>query len=165
MTETPGPFHVPKLGAVPPAAVNDQHIFSDKDNSRDAQHHSLGTGQYQAAPGNHKSHSGDTEWVTPTLSGTWLYYGWPFATPGYRRLNGIVYLKGLVKNGGLVVIFQLPVGFRPLEQRLFSSQGVSPQRIDVLPNGEVTYIAPGVSGQPADSSYIDIGNIMFPAEA
>jgi hypothetical protein len=114
------------------------HERSDVDNNPQALHHTLGNLPFQAAPGNHKSHSGDTKWVTPTLSGTWLYYGWPFATPGYRRLNGIVYLKGLVKNGGLVVIFQLPVGFRPLEQRLFSSQGVSPQRIDVLTNGEVT---------------------------
>lgn len=92
--------------------------------------------------------AGDTAWVTPALSGTWVAFGSPYATPAYRKTGGIVYLKGLVKNGTINTttgdIFILPVGFRPLEREVFSVGGVAAfGRADVLPDGSVRAVAGG----------------------
>ncbi|QDP44227.1 hypothetical protein KGG70_gp57 [Streptomyces phage Celia] len=58
----------------------------------------------------------DTGWITPTLINSWVVYGSPYTAPAYRKINGRVFLKGLVKNGSVgFSIFILPVGFRPPE--------------------------------------------------
>lgn len=53
-------------------------------------------------------------WVAPTLLNSWVNDS-PTSTSGYQKINGIVYIRGMVKNGTGIptVIFQLPVGFRP----------------------------------------------------
>jgi hypothetical protein len=57
------------------------------------------------------------KWQTPTLLNSWVYYGSPFAPPGYYMdASGIVHLRGLVKSGtlgGATPIFTLPTGYRP----------------------------------------------------
>lgn len=40
--------------------VAEFHIFSDKDSSADAQHHTLGTGTNQASPGSHNHDGGNS---------------------------------------------------------------------------------------------------------
>lgn len=52
--------------------VDDFHEQSDLDTRKEAQHHSLGPGQDQAAPGNH-THDGGTSsqlWTGDTLTGS-----------------------------------------------------------------------------------------------
>lgn len=121
-------------------------------------------------------------WITPTLTGSWVYYGSPFAVPQYMRKNGIVYLKGLVKNGTLAsAMFTLPAGYRPAEQRIFSGVTSSMAtgatvpvtlpahthttlattcRIDVTTAGVV-----GAAAANASNSFISLDGICFPAEA
>lgn len=53
----------------PPKDVIDFHTNSDKDGSQQAQHHSLGPGHNQAAPGDH-SHDGGTSTRLSPLDGT-----------------------------------------------------------------------------------------------
>jgi hypothetical protein len=56
----------------------------------------------------------DTGWITMTP----LLNGWvSVATPQYRRVDGIVYLRGRVQSGTASTnIFVLPAGFRPIVQ-------------------------------------------------
>lgn len=58
----------------------------------------------------------DTGWITPTLLNGWIPYGAGYTTPAYRRKNGIVYLRGLIRSGTVgssTPFFVLPSGFRP----------------------------------------------------
>lgn len=68
----------------------------------------------------------DTGWITPTLLN-----GWTEAAYGpvrYRRLNGIVYLRGILLSGTVTTpAFALPVGFRSAnEMRVANWGGASP---------------------------------------
>lgn len=55
-----------------------------------------------------------TAWTAPVLSGTWVNFGGTFAPAGYRKVAGVVYLRGVVRLGADgSTIFTLPVGFRP----------------------------------------------------
>ncbi len=58
----------------------------------------------------------DTGWIAPTLLASWVNYGAPYRTAAYRRLNGVTYVTGLVKNGTATVgtvVMVLPAGLRP----------------------------------------------------
>lgn len=70
----------------------------------------------------------DTGWLTPTLNSPWIQYdntNWPAR---YRRLNGVVYCKGLVRytSGiGDQTITTLPEGFRPSTALILTSHDAS----------------------------------------
>lgn len=55
-------------------------------------------------------------WIAPTLLNNWVNYGldgWEEA--GYKKVGGITYMKGLIKNGTIRAdILVLPVGYRPI---------------------------------------------------
>lgn len=60
--------------------------------------------------------SPDTGWRAPTLLNGWVNYGDIWEPAGYRRMNGMVYLRGLIRAGTVqwnIPIFNLPYGFRP----------------------------------------------------
>jgi len=79
-------------------------------------------------------------WVAPTLLNSWANYGSPHNTAGYfRDKNGIVHLKGVVKDGAANAIFTLPTGYRPAAQELQPVQ-TSPNaigRCDIKTDGTV----------------------------
>lgn len=63
--------------------------------------------------------SQDTGWVSATLGSGWTAFSGE--TPGYRRLNGVVYLKGRASStGATATAFTLPAGFRPIAQLVMS---------------------------------------------
>lgn len=65
----------------------------------------------------------DTGWLAVTFTNSWANYGAPFALGAYRKFNGVVYLKGLVRTGTIgpaTPIFTLPLYFRPLEYLMFA---------------------------------------------
>lgn len=67
----------------------------------------------------------DTPWIEPALTGGFSTYvgNEPF---GYRRINGIVYIKGLIGGAGNnVAFFFLPAGFRPKASVAQIQQSVS----------------------------------------
>ena len=105
----------------------------------------------------------DTGWTDFTLSGSWVNFG-TYANAGYRRVNGIVYLRGLIKSGTTgVQVATLPVGFRPSMQivapTLSSTAGnvMTPCYWDVVPTGAllINYAA---------NSWLSMANISFPAD-
>lgn len=88
--------------------------------------------------------SGDSGWITPTLGAGWgdLGSGWQAAR--YRKLNGVVFVEGLILNssgGGLTTtVFTLPAGYRPAANLVHASYGVGVQVSSagaVAPNSSV----------------------------
>lgn len=52
----------------------------------------------------------DSGWINITLTNSWVTNGG--LTPAYRKLNGVVYLRGRI-SGGSGNPFTLPAGYRP----------------------------------------------------
>jgi len=118
-------------------------------------------------------------WHAPTLLNSWINYGSGWDTAAYKKENGIVYLKGLIKFGSPVTanMFILPAGYRPIGDNIFTgitntnttggasagtahthglaSTGV---RIDILSTGEVLCNTPS-----AAAGFISLAGISFPA--
>lgn len=58
-------------------------------------------------------------WTAPTLSGTWVNYGGSYQTARYTKVNGWVFIEGLVKDGAVwTSVFTLPAGYRPTSKHL-----------------------------------------------
>lgn len=89
----------------------------------------------------------EEDWNMPPLESGWQTYGdgVEYGTARYKKVDGVVYMKGLLRSGtiannstGAGRIFLLPPGYRP-KQRLmfavFSDGGGS--RLDILSNGSV----------------------------
>jgi hypothetical protein len=97
----------------------------------------------------------DSGWLflgVDTPFGTsWVDYGSTYAGARYRKINNVVYIEGLVKNGTIgQSIFTLPVGYRPYGRIMFAT--VSNNlfgRLDILSDGTVM-------PQVGNSSYFSI---------
>lgn len=105
----------------------------------------------------------DTGWTTVSSLGA----GWSNQNPAgytslaYRKLNGIVYLRGLITTAGSrnTLIFTLPAGFRPTKNHhipAIVSGAVNPQDsgINVHPTGDVY-------GRGPQSGWLSLDGISF----
>ena len=102
---------------------------------------------------------GDTGWTNLTLVNSWVSYGSPYSTAGYRVSADVVYLRGIVKSGTWgAVMFTLPSGARPTETRYLPtmSDGVL-SALDVASNGEVKVAAAGGS-----NAYVSLDGLTIP---
>lgn len=107
----------------------------------------------------------DTGWIPAPLVNGWVDYGSNWTGARYRRVNGMVYLQGVVKNGTAPgTIFTLPEGFRPGGGSngniiAASSSTGSEVRIDVLAGG-------AIYNQSSVNGYVSLADIPpFPAES
>ena len=103
---------------------------------------------------------GDTGWTNLTLVNSWVSYGSPYSTPGYRVSADVVHLRGIVKSGTWgAVMFTLPSGARPTETRLLPtmSNGVL-SALNVASNGEVK-VEGGAGGSNA---YVVLDGLTIP---
>lgn len=95
-----------------------------------------------------------------TFTNSWVNYAAGFATATYiKDKNGFVHLKGTVKSGTVSTsMFNLPVGYRPLEQLIFTivNNGAF-GRVDVLANGDVVL-------QGGSNLFVALDNIVFLSE-
>lgn len=59
-------------------------------------------------------------WTNATYANGWIDYGVNNDSAGYRKEGNRVFLRGLIKNPSATpsVLFTLPVGFRPLKQKV-----------------------------------------------
>jgi hypothetical protein len=106
-------------------------------------------------------------WRALTFAGSWTNYGAPYATGAYRKdAAGKVHLRGLLAKGAGIpasgdVMAVLPPGYRPAMRYLFGGGGGAPTelytRVDVLPTGEITFMA----GATADGDFTSLDNISF----
>lgn len=103
------------------------------------------------------------KWRNLTFLNSWVNFGAPWATGQYRMCDGgIVRVKGLVKSGTATTpIANLPAGFRPLENRLFTTTVGNPgnlyARLDVEAGGNII-------PQAAGNAYVSLDPISFTAE-
>lgn len=101
---------------------------------------------------------GELETVkAPALTNSWANYGASYANSGYSRTeDGVVSLRGMVSSGTVgAVIFTLPMGYRPVNQLVFTvitSSGIG--RLDIFPNGDVALASGG-------NEYVSISGISF----
>lgn len=88
----------------------------------------------------------DTAWIYPTLTSGINTSGNEF---GYRRINGVVYLRGRVLNpAGGGTVFTLPAGFRPQSGadnvRILDLGGAA--RVNFSNTGAIIFLSGGTSG-------------------
>lgn len=80
-------------------------------------------------------------WNTPALQNAWINQGGAFNPAGYfKDSNGVVHLRGVVKNGTIdMAIFTLPAGYRPEyeEMHIVLTFNNVAGRVDVFTSGEV----------------------------
>lgn len=64
-------------------------------------------------------------WQSVTFSGTWVNYAGYATCQYYKDNEGVVHVKGVASSGATAtsVIFTLPVGYRPTENRMFAGSG------------------------------------------
>lgn len=101
----------------------------------------------------------DTGWVAPTLTNSWVTAD--SLTVGYRRVNGVVYLRGRIANGTSNSAFTLPAGFRPAQDTFFapgSDGGGTPAATRV-------YITSAGAVQVLSGTRPNLPTICFPADA
>lgn len=107
----------------------------------------------------------DSDYITPTFNNSWVNYSSTYNSTGYFKDNdGVVHLKGLVKNGTVGTnastcnIFILPVGYRPSAITILavvSNNAIGQAR--VWDTGEVVAYA-------GSNSWFSLDGISFKAE-
>lgn len=118
----------------------------------------------------------DTGWIAPAFNSGWSHYGAGYLSAGYRRLRGVVYLRGMIKRGSVdsLIPFVLPAGFRPSAAsivtavgRSFRSSGGSGDpdienigvRLNIHANGEVSCQYEAINGTVIP--YLSLSGISF----
>lgn len=105
--------------------------------------------------------SGSRGWVTVSpLQNSWVNWGTPFETAGFRKIGDIVYLKGVIKDG-TVPSTAFTVPFQPLQQTVFpvhtatSGLGSYPLgRVDVDVDGHVIV-------QQGGNGYVGLSGLLY----
>lgn len=102
-----------------------------------------------------------TPWITATLTNGWVNFDARAAQ--YRKIGDIVYLRGVIKNGGLATVaFNLPIGYRPPSYGnlgFIVESNINPALVNVEANGNVM----PVSGSP--TNYVRLEPIYFSTTA
>jgi hypothetical protein len=111
-----------------------------------------------------KANRNQPNWIAPTLLNGWVNYGGTDAVVAYWKDDlGNVHIKGNIKSGTMSsVAFYLPIGYRPLETRVFdcvSYNGTSKviSQVNVYADGRV-YIDTG------GNTWFSLGEVIFRAE-
>jgi len=97
--------------------------------------------------------------TAPTLLHSWVNYGGSLSVAGYALHLGLVYLKGVIKDGTMgQSAFTLPAGYRPSLSLLFPSIANDVLcRIDISSVGDVTPTT--LSG--GSNAYVILDGISF----
>lgn len=108
---------------------------------------------------------GDTGWTTASLGNSWVSDdgGAVWAIPAYRKLNGVVFAQGLMKNGTTgSTVFTFPVGMRPIKQLGFIVQSnTGAAWVTVTAAGVVSVAAYTTGG---GNAFVSLNQISFIAE-
>lgn len=108
----------------------------------------------------------DTGWIEAVLLNGWANYGAPFETVAFRKINGVVYIKGFTNSAGTrtaeTSIFELPEGFRPEADKhqpvITDVHPTVPQRVKITAAGGFL-----VNDIPA-STWVSFAGISYPAD-
>lgn len=104
----------------------------------------------------------DSGWVAASFQNGWGNLGGAYQTVAYRKVGGVVYLRGLAAGGTTTdgtSVFTLPTGFRPSATEAFPiANAASPTndtRIEITAAGAVTVYG------PVNNSYVGLSGINF----
>jgi len=103
-------------------------------------------------------------WIDATLLNSWVRYSATFAPAQFMKdAAGWVHIRGLIKGGTVTngtLLFNLPVGYRPLYYTIFHqlSNNVS-NRVDVRNDGNLA-----IASASVDVAWLSLDNIHFLAE-
>jgi hypothetical protein len=104
----------------------------------------------------------DTGWLVLPLANGWGSYTEleVYGPAGYRRIGDIVYLRGLIRNGGTGlggVFATLPVGFRPQIQHIVPTMtfNFAFSSFEIQPNGNLSL------GTGASSTWFSLSSHSF----
>lgn len=112
-----------------------------------------------------KASKNQPSWNAPALQNSWANYGGTEATVGYR-LDGVgnVRIKGMIRNGTTTigtVIFNLPAGYRPLEDLQIATGSSNGSYVaaclKIKSNGDVCI-------ESAANTWLTLSGLSFPAE-
>lgn len=115
----------------------------------------------------------DSGWINATYAGTFQGYGTSWGNAQYRRINGVVHMRGLSRLSGAndyspLTVFTLPVGFRPVGMwHLFIVAAASgSMRVNVYDDGRVTTEG-AIAGSPniSSSGWFSLAGVSLPADA
>lgn len=106
-------------------------------------------------------------WQNVSFQNGWQNYGGTFNTAGYfKDSQGVVHLKGLVRNGAIgTTIFTLPTGYRPAgrELQVVATNPNTAGRVDILSDGNVQAVAGNSGWLSLDGITFRVGvSIIFP---
>lgn len=92
-----------------------------------------------------------------TFTNSWVNYGGTYPPAAYRKINDLVYLRGLIKSGTISTsAFTLPVGYRPLWDHHFTALSNSLLAgVRVYQNGNVS------PGDPGSNLWVALDGIVF----
>lgn len=107
-------------------------------------------------------------WITPTLQNGWGPYAGPTAMPvGYRKVGGMVQLRGLIGGGALgTTMWVMPAGFRPkaggsVRQAVLAAGG-SLKYTNMLV--ESTGVVKFNATDAANLQYVSLTGLSYPCE-
>lgn len=93
----------------------------------------------------------DENWITPSLSNSWVNFDGTKSSAGYRKTaRGTVVLKGVLKNGSsaTATMFTLPSGYRPSQTRRYPAAANSALGIvEVTTGGAISFVVGGSTTQ------------------
>ena len=107
------------------------------------------------------------DWAELSYQNGWVNYGDnENADAAFCRRNGIVYLKGLVKDGitsSTTVIATLPLGCRPERNSHFTTWSVNyPIYLRINAAGQLN-IGGAIAGGVVNSAWVSLDGISYPA--
>jgi hypothetical protein len=112
----------------------------------------------------------DTGWIAPTLLNGYTNYSGTWEQAGYRRINGVVHLRGLLDPPSLsgtpaIPAFVLPVGFRPAQGTHHLVYALSaPYVCQVMADGNVQFRRFNVADGPENISYVSLAGVTIVAD-
>jgi hypothetical protein len=97
----------------------------------------------------------------PAFTNSWTNYGAGWSTAAFRRVNGVVHLRGLIASGTVGSgAFVLPAGYRSTQQLLLGTVSNSAAgRVDIYTNGTV------LPQSPSSSTWVALDGLVFMADA
>lgn len=100
-------------------------------------------------------------WRAVTFSNSWVNYGGTFFSAAYRKVEGVVQFRGVIKTGTVgLPAFTLPAGYRPNFTVVLSTvSNAAAGRVDVTNTGTVVPMA------PSSNVYVSLDGLTFNAES
>lgn len=105
----------------------------------------------------------DTGWLTPVFQNGWVDYGGQWVPAGYRRISGVVFLRGLIKSGTIPGdAFTVPVGFRVAineDRHIGAFSNTALGGVRVYSDGRVRI------GDPGSNAWFSLDGVYWVADA